>query len=1371
MLPKESEKKELYLIRTVPVGPTDATIGDGPGNKGWFIKGIPTIGLPKANDLNRSVGLQLIALGKEGDDEFRFLDFEGKQLKLAIEETGSVSPYKNGISSEIPKFSIEYGVDTSPRALDISWNFVAETVPTVLSETYSFHSASRAVFVEDEETNILYKCIIGKIVGQTDYRVLVLSYDQNVSAIPSFTVVGYSDKLSVVGIADLVNPNIAICKNGDIIYILISHYGDGTVTAYGELHLLSFNTRSTVDPKVTLIKKDIAESTGGLNQKFDGGISIEHAFGRLVISAGIRDRAVSDATAYRRDVLVGSSPDGIHWSFTDGITNALGIVSSADSLFSVDGVQAIDFYESSDAPLLAAVANGGKIFVSSDVGKTWKEKTSFASRNSIDLTAVKIIRTSSLEKHVIYVGGKGGFVMRSTDAGETWKVVGAPDQFYPWRDLPDTDNLVINPIFGVYDYSTNDFEVGADGKPIYTEIDSLGSGNVTTEGNNTIIEIEYSYYNKDDITGGNLLAYNIFLITKKTVTVIKNAEKITFLDKTAGSGDIAKITSFGDIATSATSVITGGAVIDRTLESPSLLLTGRFVKEEGASATSSGGFQASNGYLTNVHHFCRIIDAKNPKTGAYKSNQTGFYFSTDEQDINIPYTSPVIASDSLAYAVTREGNLLSWHPDDATTHLVAGANVPTSRDVASIVKDSNDVKINISSAGLTSIGIFKDKTTASDITMITVGSPDGFVYRSFDGGQQWDTISVGKITTLKNTILSLIPFSIENILVGGSVGIYTTIQRNRMFPKLYKNQSGTLLFLGMDNLDLGYVEMWRTDEFSLSENSLIPVFSHIYPATNAEGNENVRIQFTVPTSLQNISTDVPQISLFETENTLFIFTPGKVVATVDDCTNVFSPIASRVPLPVNAQLTINGTWDGAQHRATASVYRYGGNRLIASATSTDAKLGVWQCRTWERTDADRQRYFYAPVINGQWTWSGLGSLKLKWLGSPSRGDSFTLSVEYQFGFENLSIESPSFQYRIGPDDKISDALRRFPIHMYWNRKDPVIQKILGKGDAWNVNACGLIKTNYPDAEWAISTPYYTGDTFPTDLKDYTTFPMTAIVKQGTFSPQTAVAQAVPGQQLAKNIITDPSQNFTPNEFASGMRNWYLIAAKTSHGISDTTPGNTEIRKIVGNTGQSIIYEGDPIFTKMDDLEGIFEYAVYGDRMFSDGNGGTRTDLYNNPEPPLAGTEYEFGQWLRLTIPHYHTVPENYHITSSVIFGRLNEISIPLNSGVKTRHRFSRGWRWTMIPHVTHEETAEGVSYQKAYAPPTQAFRLQWDNVDAWEVEVFYNLLMPDIHQAFCIIFDADDNSSIELVRIRDQVDVDQAFGRIFSHGVTLYEVK
>jgi hypothetical protein len=1395
-IPRSSDKKELYLIKTVSTGPSDVYFEqNGKGPTGFNIYGNPQTGLPEAGITNKSIGLQLVASGGFVEEEIDKIQSGQNKLTLSIDELGTISPSKGSGAIDVPRYSLKYANNQTKHSLNTAWNFLSEVNINAIeaqfaeldTETYSLNNGARVGMVEDTETGIVYLFVVAEIVGQSDYRILVFSYEPTLSSAPDFSGTGqftnaaYSAKLiGQVGLTNLKQPQIDACMGNGVIYILVSHYGDETAPAdakYGDVHLFQFDFRPVAgEPRVTLLSKDIAAQTGGKNQRFDGGVSIQYAYGRVIIATGILDTSKASSAIEQRDILIGSSPDGIHWSFTENNTNALGIISSEDSLLKDAAIRSIDRARSEDTPLMCAVGEKGAIFISTDDGATWSAKASFASRNSITLLAVKIIQSEEQGKYIVYAGGANAYLTRSLDSGLTWKVVSYPSGFF----ITDPSSQ--------FTFSDDDFELNAKKEPVYQTIQSLNSGfgfpTVHTHLSN-IQTMDAHEWLTGDVVSGNTNA-GVFFTSPKAVFWIQNAHKKAVLNLDSEvSGDIKYIAGFGQLATTTESVINGMAVLDRTQQNPSILLTGRFVSEEGANASKPGGFIADEGYQTNISHFVRMTGATHPYRAKYKA-APGFLFSTDENEVGLPYTSPTVVSPTLAYAITREGELLQWIPDyTADTHLVGG---PTKRDQGTVTKDSDGKTLIISTVGLTGITHFKKADDSPDNFLLSVGSTDGFVYTSTDKGQSWDVRSIAVlgnvrvttgagVTAVGSNAYSLIHLSEENILVAGDGGIYITNSRNRTRPFLFLS-SQNILFLANAELDTGNIELWRTEESLLSDKNLIPVFEKVYPLAS-KTNEVTPIKFKVQTDLTPLWSEVPYPSLMEMEDMLHIFTPvqiethvaGRVVATVDNGDNTFPCSATRVPLPMSPLVPVQSTWSLAQHRKTLRVFPHGGGRLLGISMSSDSngKVGLFTSRTWGIDPVDHKFYFYAPVIPGQWQWMGTGNLQTRWLGKPRLGDSFTIPIEYQYGKDNLSIESPTFSYRIGPDSKIPLGVRTDKLHLVWDRQDAFITSIVGKGHAWNAHALGLIKTNFPEAFWAISIPTYNGTAFPIDRADYTEMYLNAIVHQGTFLPQTA--RETGANKLSKNIIMDTSLALVPNEYASGGRTYYLLVAKTTDGISNPDPTKTVVRKITGNTSNMIMYEGEPIFAQSDTLTTVFEYMVYTDRMFSDGSGGTRTTLSGNPEPPLANSEYEFGRWLRVTIPRYYTLPENYHIFGKVMLGRINPVSLPLASQTQTRHRFSRGWRWTAVPRTVLEDTPEGVSYAKKIGDAGQAFRLQWDNIDSWEADVFYGLLLPNMHQAFCLVFDSDTPTSIELVRIRDTVDVEHVAGRIFNHGVILHEVQ
>jgi hypothetical protein len=232
--------------------------------------------------------------------------------------------------------------------------------------------------------------------------------------------------------------------------------------------------------------------------------------------------------------------------------------------------------------------------------------------------------------------------------------------------------------------------------------------------------------------------------------------------------------------------------------------------------------------------------------------------------------------------------------------------------------------------------------------------------------------------------------------------------------------------------------------------------------------------------------------------------------------------------------------------------------------------------------------------------------------------------------------------------------------------------------------------------------------------------------------------------------------------------------------------NIQIRRIIANTSDTLMLDGPPIWDAMPATDAVYdapcEYIIFGDRMISDGSMGRRGTLYDRPMPNIAGTDYEFGRFLMLQIGPIAYTPltkatldaetaSGYLRIGTALFGRSVPVIVPTVDGRQTRHKFNKGWRWNVNTPVINEQFSNNLSMVRRIGKPKQSFTLEYEYVENWEMDVFYGLLFPDTQRAFAVQFAEGDLRSLYLVRINEDVQATHQGGGLFSHGVTLDEVK
>ncbi len=915
--------------------------------------------------------------------------------------------------------------------------------------------------------------------------------------------------------------------------------------------------------------------------------------------------------------------------------------------------------------------------------------------------------------------------------------------------------------------------------------------------------------------GGGNTEVVLWAYTKKAVAIIRNAQSTDPISKdTKGGGRFFRVLTVGEKGAKDSEIRTV-QLLKRDSVSPELLVGGNFVKEEYTSHKDANSY--TNAYPLLVKPGYKdassgqsILHWKNAltvgPTQSQKSFNNGYLFSTDNLLVN-GCKRIAIVNETFAYFIDNSGHLCQWqaakpqaspdYPLIPTTYTLYNSDVvtlplPAFRDVTSpmtgdfsISSSDSTISGTTGKEPLYAIQIGRDPAAPDADTILVVCGPNGRLHVSYDHGETFSTYLIPIPKTLENLTLDvniLMPNQAE-ILVSLPSGIYNIDPNDRLYPTLQTLASGDI-FLTDANSTKGVVEGWVLYKDDVQSASLVPQFTQVLPWAKSVAqsgspqspnksisdalNTNTpiiqeRISFAVPSDTSKSPINIPKPTVFQTvEGTVYILADRKAIANRGDWKEWLPTTSNQLILPLHP---IHNDEPGPTGRTeTLTSCAYGNGRIFAFWYDGSTTFKVYTNRNWQ--PATEAHVKYPPVIQ-KYQWIGIGDAQVKWASNPSPGSKYLIPLYYQYGRHQLTIDSPSFDLRI-----FSDAPSSTAVHLVWDRESDAIVDILGDGTHWPVNACALFGTDFPWAKWAITVPDYKGSTFPTDRSLYTEFNLTAVAEQGVINGASFVYAADgPTYGNVRQYITDPSKKWIPNCYASGVRTWYLMVATTMLGLGDVP--TVQIRKIIGNTPTTLLYEGDRIVIDygVDSLQGDHEYCIYGDRMFNDGSQGTRTDDYGNPEPTLDGSAYEFGRMVRLTVPQLYGTAEGYHSIGRILFGRQSPIVLDLAAGTLRKHRFSRGFRWSIVPFVQEEITPSGIQNVRVIGKPKLTFQLRYDQIEDWEINVFMNLLMPNINQPFAMLFDGQNDQTLEYVRLVGNIDVEHIGGPLFGNGVNVETVQ
>jgi len=1372
-LPKPSNTVELYLVQTVDDEPS-SIVSNHPDILNSDLEGgmLPT--QPEVSDSNRLTSSELFLSGEAPTSAYKAIQNGSTKLRITTTGASAIFSKSQDIKSATNRFKIKKTNAALDSSVYLEWVIPQDLDTSDFSsllpgETFTVHTDGVVAHAVGSD-GAYYVFVIANINTTSDYRILIWRWHQKDSsnALSNFVAWGYSQKLiSEIGITKINTPSIAACSVDKNIYILISHYGDdSTAPKEGRMHLFVFPIVETItNPSVTLVTKDMTITRGNENIRIDGGISISYGLGGLFIAAGTRDASRSSDQGDSRDVQVVFSRDFANWTTinSDGATPAA--IGNTTSIYDLDGtntVRSMAKVVDEDTTLLLAVGSNGLILVSKDYGATWSSMASFASRNNIDLTACAILRGEDAEEYIMYAAGwvpKGGAILlRSIDMGESWYLVNAPanmsiQNYIQKEGATQSINAPNGTVDGFY-VSTEDFQRNSDNAFPY----SLTNALIASMGEIRKILVNHSSGDTYQIFGERIMLY---LIGKDKICWVDNAQKSTNINTNPNSPEIVYGFRFQD------SNLMTGCFLTQGIEQAELLVAGHIALNTEFPSNSGrdrAQYAAESGW-ENVPRFCRIKNATFARRGNnQKYNlENGFYFSVHPVGTGLMITDCDRASSTLVYAIDELGNFIEWTPNSSVTHLISATGRPTPpsvRDIAKIItKLPRRIEGTISAHRYASVAIAWSGTQDNAIAQIYAGH-GSTLYVSDDLGVTWK-----ETKTELNMISSLVILNEETVIMADD----KIVQYNpilRAYPYLSSMSDGSI-WLSVSNLTFGRVEVWKIENNRNFSNDIVKDFYRVFPpfiqiggkeADETTGTfESIAFNADIPTD-NSISDAVPRSSLVEAqEGTVFLATYDRILATTLALQSWYLSTSPNIPIPMYRFTSNAPDWTDTQMRRTLTMSQYGNCPIYAFFVSTAGTPGVAVSRILVDVPADGSVFIDMPIIPEKMQSIGIGSLAVIWSGMSVIGDSYDIGTESQYSARQAVLEeSPQYFWRNDSDTKfITNSAN---IEFLWNKRAD------GEGSVYNVNAISLIGTNFPYARWAVSVPEYRGTTFPLDKSQYIEFEMSAIIHQGIFYTNAAAASS----GTWNNVVHDPSLTLIPNQYGDSGNAYYVLIAKSMNGIS--SPANCEIRKIISNTKNMIYYDGDPV-----DLTAVagqtVEYAIFADVMFNNGSNGENRDDYGYPQPELAGTEKEFCQWIRLTIPNIYNTAEGYHKIGKIIIGRHIPFYVVTENGELPRDRFNSGWKFSINAETNIERSQTGLSRVKHIGQIVKSYELQYENIESWQVDVFYNLLFPKIYQAFVLVFDSQTPTSAKLVRLSSQIEGNHVGGEIFSHGVRIAEVK
>lgn len=1382
----QGKRKELYVIRSTDIYPSSITANTG-GQQPEYGQ---YVGFPVAADDNRPEELPLSIIGELRYDDIVFINDSGNDLTIGIQEGGIRYDAKgNDIKLATNRFTVKFANDDKTYCPNPDW-YKNETSTINLAASSIYSSAHSGYSPVDRERPKILSGPDGKMylvcLGEnvSDHRIFIFVYDPSTDGpVPVFTKLVASNVIEDEGNQDAFeNPRLSACfaSSGEILIIVTDEGLDvasPSVPRSGTVNLYSY----VIDGDIRLINTDIFKTTQEPDFYIDGGCAIGICRDKYVVAIGIRKSVSATINTYEieRSVYVASSTDLINWTSSLHGRNSLGRVEVHNSEFNDVVVTCIDQMVLEENNLMFATTTNGEILRSVDDGANWSKVPNPAT-GKVPLYSVKAIKGPTSEDVIVYAGGAKGFFMRSIDGGTTWKIIAGPAEnptvrpsfkgpgfgnpfAYNWRYEYTEAGQQEDYINEAYGWKVKDLELPSEPN------DHL-EGNYVVPGLNRDIHTLVKYEERD--SNGVVNSVFLFLIFDKGYFILKEAN-----DKDIENNWIQpelRTNKTTDRLVAGYIIKTPGYITSACTVGDDLLCSGMFRNTEEIKDVGKVPYAARPGWNI-IPHFMRITDPTVPKPATDQKNPNytnGFFFSTDMSDSEGPdenaretgeisTVSDVVAIDeNSAYGIDENGLLVLWQKNTTASEILytnGKGGIPPTRDRASIKSNT----LFDTAPMFTEIAIAKEDL--GDVQSIVVLNDKLEILRSINDGISWQKFAISErankepTTNVQEAILvgDLFCPSPEVIVAGLGNKLISFGVGQRVYPEFCTTSNGTL-YMTTSDLEGGYVEIWRAYEKDVGEDFLVS-FKKIAPFTDIEDEANGKtISFPTPSGDDMVSDSsyvfvtIPDTTPYATmlelpEGILAIFAGTSIIA----CTNgtgtywVDAKKDPSIPLKLKA-LDITSSFTREFVNKTASYVVAHGGRILATMTGISDELNTFECRRWnlEQTGSIP---LGMPIILNKPQWIGVGNLEAVWSATPFVTNEYTLPIEYRFGRKNLGIESPSAYWRSG-------SWGGGHIDIIFNREDEELTQILGTGSAFLANCLGIIGSNFPRCKWAITVPDYDGSTFPTDKSQFTEFDMSAVVVEGTFTAPTGVG----------SYIRDPAKKFKMDEFFNGVEQHYISVQ-----VSDE--GDLEYRKITGNTEDFIFYEGPKINFASLTSDGV--YQVFTDHMFSDGTNGEREGEVQDPCPPLFGTEYEMGKFIRVRIFNNTAPAEGYLKLSNIFIGRQFPVEFTINGLKRDATKFSNGWRWALQSNSNEITALNGVSVVSTYGQTGYKLSLQYDQIEDWEVQVYANVFSRNPKQSFILVPDPEKPTSSLYVRLDDDPSFNQDGGIHFSHGVSLKAVK
>lgn len=1452
MIPEAEEKVELYLFPSCEIAPT--SIKDGAIGRG---EGVPTLGpvIPSNDSIEDISPLSVSgSFGQLSPAYIQDINSESNRFQVHILHGGSSYDVKANTGNVGRFYMTPNDGRNGQYSITGNWNNANLGMFNWSDGSISYNyvpNSQSVVLINTTGEIFLYALVSNGSAQNGNIYLICMKLDPETysDTWPPVYVAKSATFLNTYNLTGNTKLAVAGCLVRNTAYLAVVSQKDPTEERL-VVHLFSHELDSA---NIVEYQKDIFRSifkqlgikSGDYStlSYADKGIALTYDDNKLILAMGVNYQSdLSNSSTIQQNILFAETDNFRNWSSSASgdYQLLLSPIASGTQNVGIDEnerIVAFDRYEEDSS--IIALATESKIYISEDNGGKWTATDNFLSRNDLpnktgmSIKAVKIVPAEttvsdvdvqSRKNYVVYAGGNN-FLMRSTDGGETWKVIvlgkgviGLPSFIYnppttlqemeiALAQLKSPKGRLLAEYVTAVEWRRQDFEqigVGTQSPKFVVPID------ITF----TIQGMDYAR----TMTGGASSSTFLFMrgvnpARKSIITMVavagRHSHEWTKADiQLWHDFDKANI-SMMRIAKAATMENTemylGFFVQDSPLGAAGHL---PITPQNVSNRSSELQVPLVSGKAYIYWYGVRITGISSVKTGTkpderlQASNSTttwkwlGVDRFVDNQDHGqiidfVPHGSVTSSNAVAGFYLTDRGKIYQWKRDQTP---YSPQHLDIVRDIASLVHDFGE---NTQNGGSVFTGLTAKFDRSSGLSNRSVKQLFAFAVGWNDASRHGGWGSTGGIS---GTTVQLQP-SQTRVYISN----YYDIEANDNF----RNWTNTIV-PASDFSDVGFwydydpeTDQWVIYTSRSIHSASVINFSRVYPsliptsvgiallmtdvslntpiiwlrnrASGKWSNADISAFRIKPTSLQPYSLSRYPEGIYVLQYKQSTTEIGCLVSD-DECETFMRPHDPSQPADPSELTTAfhilpNPSWSDAGH---ISVVGSPDGRIVSLWGNTASPaMSFAISRYAERMDMGLVGIVPAPMLPGK-QWTGFGNILLHWNGTVSTGDIFSLTTFYQYGKQNNIIESPQFITRSGPYTianlvigAASEVITPNTVTVEWQSDNGL-----------TLDALGIIKSNYPFATLKILDGEFSSTTdFAADHSNYTRIDINSIVRQGII-PRF-------GESFTSNdlcMVSDPSAAFEPHQFARTNGVFYLAIAQvkttSGGGISPTAIGkrasnanhgpSIEVRRIVDNTENMIIYEGGTIWnTQADGVPGDYpdhEYIIYTDRMYTDGFPGTHGNVYGYPARKLAGTAKMFTKKIAIQIPIF--LPPEGYIQSGKIIPCLQ---YPIKYA-KTMHGFSTGYRWATETRNSVQEGVSGVSQTHLIGQPYQSFSLQYDQIEDWQTRVFKNSLHYDLMKPFFIIFSPDDPQSLAYVRLATRPEYTNENGLYFSYGLQLTEV-